>query len=153
MNKKLKKIFQSVGGPGDKKSLFAALDLAKGITAESSTMHALQTIKPNWLVVARAATDKENGEGIDMFLTVNFFSKEHHVPLQIKSSEKGLKKHIKLRRKKQGRFIVGVIIKSHATEQEIVRLVKRALDYYFEGKRKFALSKQKEAKQKKLQNS
>lgn len=135
MNKKTRRAFQSVKG-GSRNSLWKAMEEAKGLTAESSVLSALLTIKPDWLVEARKADLSEDRSGIDIYLKYKSGKYILDIPIQVKSSQKGLQNHIKIRKKKGGRFIPCVIVQSSDSPQKICENVQFTIRFYIQGKAK-----------------
>lgn len=134
MNKH-KKALRSIKG-GTRASLFKAMELAKGVTAESRTLALLNgPHKPKWLKGAHFTPEKDI-IGIDMELVLND-EDETIVPLNIKSSEGGLFKHIKKRREIRGMFIPVLIVRPFDTDEQIFKTLSRTLKRYRQGKRRY----------------
>lgn len=131
MNKKRKKAFQSLGG-GSKKDLFDAFEIAKGVTAESRTLDLLNgPSKPSWLLEARPTPEKDK-MGIDMELDLADGSTT--IPVNIKSSQRGLFNHIEKRKKINGKFVVVLIVRPFDTDEQILKNIALSLQRYRLGK-------------------
>lgn len=128
---KHRKVFRSIKS-GSKRGLFAALELAKGVTAESRTLALLNgTHKPHWLKEARPTPEKDKfGVDIELCLADN----ETIVPINIKSSERGLFDHIQKRKKLKARFVLVLIVRPFDTDEQIIKRLASALLRYKKGK-------------------
>jgi hypothetical protein len=140
MSKKIRKAFQSVKG-GSKESLFEALELAKGITAESRTLNLLNgPQKPRWLFEAKATPQKDK-MGIDMELYLA--DNETIIPINIKSSQAGLFNHIQKRREIGGRFVPVLIVRPRDSDAKILRRIVEVLQRYKLGRDRHKRGKKK----------
>jgi hypothetical protein len=137
---------------GTKFGLWGALNTAKGLTAETNVLSALENEKPKWFKSAHKSTKKEDHNGFD--ITVFSYDRDGHiweVPIQIKSSVKGLMEHIAQRRKLKGKFIPCIVVSINETDKAIVQKVKSAIKLFIEGKEKFK-QRQKRLEKKNKQN-
>jgi hypothetical protein len=131
MSKKIRKAFRSVKG-GNKTSLFQALELAKGVTAESRTLNLLNgPQKPSWLIKAQATPEKDK-MGIDMELYLA--DNKTIVPINVKSSQTGLFNHIEKRKKIGGRFVPVLIVRPYDSDSKILNTLASTLQRYRLGK-------------------
>ena len=115
----------------EKSKFYTALDRARGETAETSVIRALDELKESpWFISVRKATNYEDHQGIDLFVKTRHWGKYFEFPIQIKSSSRGLRSHI---RKNEGKaYIPGIIVRSDTEDSEIVSRVKSARFFYIE---------------------
>lgn len=143
MNKHKRALWSIKKGP--RKNLFEALELAKGVTAESRTLTLLNgPAKPRWLRDARF-TPKKDKEGIDVELHL---MDETIIPLNIKSSPKGLFHHIQKRRENGWRMIPVLIVRPFETDEQVLKTLSQTLRRYVQGKRRFQKIQKKSHKNK-----
>lgn len=143
MSRTMKKALGSVRG-GSRRGLFEALELAKGITAESRSLEVLNgPMRPRWLKEARSTPEKDIW-GIDIEIIL---ANDLVVPVNIKSSPKGRIRHILKRREINGRFIIATVVRPYYTDEQILESFTSAVRKYLDGKRRYCKKKKKQNKQ------
>jgi len=100
----------------------------KGEASENSVIRALTLSDKEWIISIRKSGKKEDRNGIDLVLKTIYMEEEIKIPIQVKSSYKGLKNHIEKNKGKT--YIPCIIIKSETPDFSIVKSVKNARYQY-----------------------
>lgn len=126
--------------PRNRKDLYYRISNAKGICAEMLVFKTLNNTIKKSIVGARFATENENMQGIDLFVKVFVRKYKYNpitVPIQVKSSASGIKKHERYNKGKS--YIPAILVKRSMKPRNIQKRVMKAVHNY----RKIVINSQK----------